>query len=168
MPDPQALLKHGITSYVTALQAVPRNLRAMYIHAYQSFLWNSAASFRLGLSPDSLLPGDLVMERTPGTGSASGQQSTSPPSSATERAPADGELPGCEGSADEQEEEPRSVRVSWERGGGEGGDAQAMPVCCTWERPFIVGLALLGLWAGLNPAIALELEAWGSKSTGKK
>lgn len=56
----QALIKHGLTNHLTALQAIPKNLRLMYIHAYQSYLWNAGASARLKLSSTAVLAGDLV------------------------------------------------------------------------------------------------------------
>ncbi|KAL6778573.1 hypothetical protein ACKKBF_B15330 [Auxenochlorella protothecoides x Auxenochlorella symbiontica] len=70
----QALLKHGATNYLTAVQAIPRNLRTMYIHAYQSYLWNSVASFRLRQSRSALLVGDLVAQSKTGAGGPDGSQ----------------------------------------------------------------------------------------------
>ena len=35
---PQALKQHGPSGYLNALSTLPRNLRTMYIHAYQSYL----------------------------------------------------------------------------------------------------------------------------------
>lgn len=45
--------------YSRAFAAIPRNLKLIYIHAYQSYVWNKAASARmtLGLTP---IEGDLV------------------------------------------------------------------------------------------------------------
>ncbi|KAI9561011.1 hypothetical protein GHT06_011967 [Daphnia sinensis] len=53
------LKTHG-KDLVGALNTIPRNLRLTYIHAYQSFLWNTVVSKRLstfGLKP---IVGDLV------------------------------------------------------------------------------------------------------------
>ena len=44
-----------------ALQTIPRNLRLMYLHAYQSLVWNMAASQRWKLHGKSVIPGDLVL-----------------------------------------------------------------------------------------------------------
>ncbi|GMK54184.1 hypothetical protein CspeluHIS016_0107700 [Cutaneotrichosporon spelunceum] len=43
-----------------ALTAIPRNLRSMYVHAYQSYIWNIVVSARIKMSNTSALPGDLV------------------------------------------------------------------------------------------------------------
>lgn len=46
--------------YLGAIQAIPRGLRTMYAHAYQSLIWNHVVSARLRLSSTGVLPGDLV------------------------------------------------------------------------------------------------------------
>lgn len=47
--------------YMRAFNAIPFNLRTMYIHAVQSLIWNRSVSFRIGkMSPDKVLIGDLV------------------------------------------------------------------------------------------------------------
>ncbi|KAL8999873.1 MAG: hypothetical protein Q9169_001414 [Polycauliona sp. 2 TL-2023] len=47
--------------YHGALQTINRNLRLMYVHAYQSLVWNTAASARWEAHGDTVLPGDLVL-----------------------------------------------------------------------------------------------------------
>ena len=55
----------GDNAYLNGLMNLPRNSRMIYLHAYQSYIWNKVASARvnLGLSPriSHLVPGDLVL-----------------------------------------------------------------------------------------------------------
>lgn len=39
---------------------IPRNTRLLYLHAYQSYLWNTVASRRLQKYGLKVLPGDII------------------------------------------------------------------------------------------------------------
>ncbi|KZW04076.1 tRNA pseudouridine synthase D [Exidia glandulosa HHB12029] len=44
-----------------ALSTIPRNLRTMYVHAYQSYVWNAVVSERIRrFGADKAVPGDIV------------------------------------------------------------------------------------------------------------
>ncbi|KAH8929076.1 tRNA pseudouridine synthase D [Atractiella rhizophila] len=55
-------LKKDPGNWSSALAAIPKNLRTMYVHSYQSYVWNNVASERVrkyGVKP---MVGDLVLE----------------------------------------------------------------------------------------------------------
>eukprot|EP01025_Chloroclados_australasicus_P016467 TRINITY_DN1827_c0_g1_i2.p1 TRINITY_DN1827_c0_g1~~TRINITY_DN1827_c0_g1_i2.p1 ORF type:complete len:636 (-),score=73.90 TRINITY_DN1827_c0_g1_i2:738-2579(-) len=55
------LLRAGETNYLEAINRIPRNLRTLYIHSYQAYLWNVAATHRISYyGSDKVVEGDLV------------------------------------------------------------------------------------------------------------
>ncbi|CAM0954682.1 unnamed protein product [Alopecurus aequalis] len=57
-------LKKCPGNYLQALKGIPRTLRMMYVHSYQSYLWNHAASMRVekyGIS--QVIEGDLIYSK---------------------------------------------------------------------------------------------------------
>lgn len=58
----QGLSHHGKDSFLAALMRIPHGLRTMYVHAYQSYLWNAATSQRCReYGTDRVVEGDLVL-----------------------------------------------------------------------------------------------------------
>uniref|UniRef100_UPI00402BBB46 pseudouridylate synthase 7 homolog n=1 Tax=Arvicanthis niloticus TaxID=61156 RepID=UPI00402BBB46 len=58
----RGLSQYGMKNIVSAFGIIPRNNRLMYIHSYQSYVWNTMVSRRIeeyGLRP---VPGDLVLK----------------------------------------------------------------------------------------------------------
>lgn len=56
----RSLGKHP-QDFLGALMMIPRNLRLMYVHAYQSLIWNLAVGERWKLFGDQVVAGDLVL-----------------------------------------------------------------------------------------------------------
>lgn len=57
-------LKRDSKNYLQAINTIPRTLRLMYVHSYQSFLWNHAASHRAKIhGVDKAVVGDLVYDK---------------------------------------------------------------------------------------------------------
>lgn len=59
-----AICSHGIDNPQAVLNAVPRNITLMYIHAYQSFVWNQVVSRRFREFGKAPIIGDLVFDDT--------------------------------------------------------------------------------------------------------
>ncbi|KAI9298609.1 tRNA pseudouridine synthase D [Neoconidiobolus thromboides FSU 785] len=49
-----------LNNYLNAIKRIPRNLKTLYVHAYQSYVWNLAVSKRLQCHGFKLIIGDLV------------------------------------------------------------------------------------------------------------
>jgi tRNA pseudouridine13 synthase len=48
-------------SYKNALHALPKPLQRMFVHAYQSFLFNAAVSKRVGMGINKYIEGDIII-----------------------------------------------------------------------------------------------------------
>lgn len=51
----------GANNYKSAFQQLTKNMRLLYVHAYQSWLWNTLVSERLQLFGSAVVVGDLVL-----------------------------------------------------------------------------------------------------------
>ena len=49
-------------SYKNALYTLPKPLQRMFVHAYQSYLFNEAVSNRVSLGIDKFIPGDIMID----------------------------------------------------------------------------------------------------------
>ncbi|KAK9458736.1 pseudouridine synthase [Lipomyces oligophaga] len=49
------------SDYLGALMKIPRGLRLMFVHAYQSYVWNSVVSKRFAQYGEKIVEGDLVL-----------------------------------------------------------------------------------------------------------
>lgn len=61
-------------SYFQAIMKIPRNLRIMYGHAYQSYIWNSIASLRVDKFGLNVIAGDLILEDSEGKPESNDQE----------------------------------------------------------------------------------------------
>ncbi|XP_057693820.1 pseudouridylate synthase 7 homolog isoform X1 [Corythoichthys intestinalis] len=60
----RGLSQHGKNNIVTAFGLIPRNNRLMYIHSYQSVVWNTMVSRRIDAFGLKAVEGDLVLRGT--------------------------------------------------------------------------------------------------------
>ncbi|KAM6437541.1 pseudouridylate synthase 7 homolog isoform 1-T2 [Liasis olivaceus] len=56
------LSKYGLKNIVSAFNMITRNYRLMYIHSYQSYVWNNMVSKRIEEYGLRAVPGDLVLK----------------------------------------------------------------------------------------------------------
>ena len=54
-------LKHSPTDFHGAFKKIPRNLKTMYAHAFQSYIWNTIVSIRISKYGFELRKGDLIL-----------------------------------------------------------------------------------------------------------
>eukprot|EP00795_Rhopilema_esculentum_P017264 gene17264-8827_t len=57
------LAKQGEKSFYNSFQGIPRNTRLMYIHSYQSYIWNKIVSKRIKIFGMQPIAGDLVLSK---------------------------------------------------------------------------------------------------------
>ncbi len=50
-------------SYMNALHALPKPLQRMFVHAYQSYLFNEAVSKRIEMGMDKYIEGDIIIDK---------------------------------------------------------------------------------------------------------
>ncbi|XP_068786181.1 pseudouridylate synthase 7 homolog isoform X5 [Struthio camelus] len=58
----RGLSKYGMKNIISAFGIIPRNNRLMYIHSYQSFVWNNMVSQRIEEYGLKAVPGDLILK----------------------------------------------------------------------------------------------------------
>ncbi|KAG0467032.1 hypothetical protein HPP92_018042 [Vanilla planifolia] len=72
-------LKKCPGNYLQSLQGIPRTLRLMYVHSYQSYLWNHAASMRVAKhGMTQVVVGDLVFCKEDSSDKAASLNSSEP------------------------------------------------------------------------------------------
>ncbi|CAB1097592.1 unnamed protein product [Ectocarpus sp. CCAP 1310/34] len=57
----QGLVRYGDSAFQVAIQCIPFGMRTMWVHAYQSHVWNSLACARIRLLGSEAVPGDLIL-----------------------------------------------------------------------------------------------------------
>ncbi|EMR71159.1 putative trna pseudouridine synthase d protein [Eutypa lata UCREL1] len=57
-------LEKSPNDFLGALQSISRGMRTMYVHAYQSLVWNFAASTRWGRYGNRAVKGDLILAKS--------------------------------------------------------------------------------------------------------
>ena len=96
----EGLRDMGVTALLNAVQGVPRTMRLLWVHSWQSFVWNHMATQRIAMDKTRVLSGDLVIPHS----------AASPPVEAAAvpvvpPTPADGEEATAERKEKEEEHE---------------------------------------------------------------
>ncbi|GAB6033495.1 multisubstrate pseudouridine synthase 7 [Chamberlinius hualienensis] len=60
----RGLDRHGTKDLVNALNAIPRNMRMMYVHSYQSYVWNRIVTRKYKTYGVQPIEGDLYMKES--------------------------------------------------------------------------------------------------------
>eukprot|EP00299_Pterocystis_sp_00344_P008093 c2926_g1_i1.p1 GENE.c2926_g1_i1~~c2926_g1_i1.p1 ORF type:complete len:663 (-),score=161.11 c2926_g1_i1:20-2008(-) len=76
--------QNGLNAHQNAIMAIPRNLRTMYMHAFQSFVFNCLTSQRLAIHGPKVVVGDLVVVPNDPETSSSGVVPTETPTEVEE------------------------------------------------------------------------------------
>ncbi|KAL6944949.1 hypothetical protein ACO0QE_002391 [Hanseniaspora vineae] len=71
-----SLNDYSESDYYSAVMKIPRNLRTMYVHAYQSYVWNKVASYRIKEFGLNVIAGDLVIDDATSQGNTANNTGT--------------------------------------------------------------------------------------------
>lgn len=111
----EGLAQSGSDNLFGTISRIPRTMRSLYLHAYQSFVWNCVASERIRLHGDVPVVGDLVHVTAGDMAARDPPPSDAPALGGAEPEPAEeGGAEGAEGGAEgagELKLSAQSVRV---------------------------------------------------------
>ena len=140
----EGVVKHGRTDALGAIRALPKSLRTMYLHGYQSYLFNHAASARVRLHGSAeAVAGDLVWPHGV---------------MAQREAGASGGGDGVEGGAASTD-----GAAAAEAGGGEGGEGGEGSILLEGDDEASLAAESGAGWAGVVPHVVTAEEAAARK-----